>query len=114
MIFSPKTAVCLRPLISVRAEKTVHAIYFSQGPSQLDACMRLIEIHGLGIINLAKVSPDDQDEADLKQKYAAEDQMIIIFGADEKEIARFQRIANEDDFKKWIAEKGSKLLVANK
>jgi len=39
------------------------------GPSQIEACMRLIDLHGLGIINLAKISSDDREETELKQKY---------------------------------------------
>jgi hypothetical protein len=104
-----KTTVTLRSLDSVRPAKSVHAIYFCDGPSPLNACVRLIEIYEAGIVNLAKLSSDDKKGAELKKAYAAEDQMIIIFGADETEIARFSGLNSGETFSKWITAEGGKL-----
>lgn len=111
---SSKDAVCLRGLEAVRAEKTIHAVYFSAGASQQAAYIRLIALHGVGITNIAKVSSEDGDQLELARKYTAADQTIIIFSRDATELVRFTPASTDSAIAQWIATQNPRTQVAQK
>lgn len=106
-----KTIVSLQTIDAARAARRVHAVYFCDGTSTYDGCVRLVNLFNAGITILAKLSSDDRNGPELKKQYNAEEQMIIVFDADEKELARFSQTTAPEDLIKWIASEGPKLAA---